>query len=108
MNLPEPIQRYFAANSCNDVDALVQAFAEDAIVHDEGGVYQGAEAIRGWLLKTKAAYAATANPLEQTKTDDGRWVVSAKVSGSFPGSPVILTFSFGLTNERIANLEIRG
>ncbi|MBK0398226.1 nuclear transport factor 2 family protein [Limibaculum sp. M0105] len=106
MTLPEPIESYFAADARNDVDALVQAFAADAIVHDEGGTYRGAKAIRHWLQKTKAAYGAIAEPQERTATDDDQWIVSARVSGNFPGSPVILTFTFGLTGDRIASLEI--
>lgn len=106
MTLPEPIQSYFDADARNDVDALVQAFAADAIVHDEGGTYRGAEAIRRWLQKTKAAYGATAEPLERTVSDDDQWIVLARVSGNFPGSPVILTFTFELTGDRIASLEI--
>jgi hypothetical protein len=38
----------------------------------------------------------------------GKTVVRARVSGNFPGSPAMLTFTFGLTGDRISELEIGG
>lgn len=105
MTLPEPIRRYFAADALNDGDALTDAFAADAVVHDEGGTYRGPEAILAWRQKTKAAYSATVEPLECTEAD-GRSMVRAEVTGTFPGSPAILTFAFRLADDRISDLEI--
>ncbi|MGR3480701.1 nuclear transport factor 2 family protein [Salipiger marinus] len=107
MNLPEPIQSYFEADARGDGAALAQTFAADAIVHDEGQTHQGPEAIRAWWQKAKADYAATATPLEQSVTERGS-VVRAEVTGTFPGSPAVLTFTFALAGDRISRLEIRG
>ena len=106
MTLPEPIRRYFDADARGDGEALARAFAADAVVHDEGGTYRGPEAILGWWRTARAAYGATATPLGRTETD-GRSVVRARVTGTFPGSPAVLTFTFGLAGGLIADLDIR-
>jgi hypothetical protein len=36
-----------------------------------------------------------------------RSFVRAKVSGRFPGSPVTLSYTFAITNDKIAKVEIR-
>jgi hypothetical protein len=37
---------------------------------------------------------------------DGRTIVTGRISGNFPGSPVELRYSFTVTGGRIARLEI--
>lgn len=37
----------------------------------------------------------------------GKTIVTARVSGNFPGSPVNLDHIFGIEGDRIASLEIR-
>ena len=105
MHLPPPIRTYFTAQAPQDRDALVAAFAEEAVVHDEGRTYRGPQAIGDWWLAAKAKYRHHADPIETTGTG-GRTVVRAKVTGAFPGSPAVLTFAFGLDGDRIADLEI--
>ena len=39
--LPEPIQRYFAAKNTRDFAAAASAFAESAVVEDEGHSHKG-------------------------------------------------------------------
>jgi len=38
---------------------------------------------------------------------DGKTVVTGRLTGEFPGSPVELQFVFGLEGDRISSLEIR-
>ena len=45
MNLPSPIQAYFDADRSSDGEALIRAFAPDAVVEDEGRTYVGRQAI---------------------------------------------------------------
>ena len=105
MQLPRPIQTYFTARAPQDRDALAAAFAPDAIVHDEGADHHGPQAIRDWWLASKAKYRHHAEPLSATETG-GKTVVKANVTGNFPGSPAVLTFTFGLNGDRISDLEI--
>lgn len=105
MQLPRPIQTYFTARAPQDGDALAAAFAPDAIVHDEGHDHRGPQAIRAWWLAAKAKYRHHAKPIDVTDTK-GKTVVRATVTGDFPGSPAVLTFTFGLVGDRITDLEI--
>ena len=81
--LPDTLKRYFAAQNRHDIEALVACFAADAVVRDEGEDIIGTEAIRSWKEATSAKYRVTVAPLE-CRAEEGRAVVLAKVSGSFP------------------------
>lgn len=105
MTLPPPIQTYFTAQAPQDGDALAASFAPDAIVHDEGHIHRGPEAIRAWWLAAHAKYRHSAAPLELSEAD-GKARVRARVTGDFPGSPAVLTFTFGLTGGLISDLRI--
>lgn len=106
MNLPPSIRTYFDAQAPQDAETLAEAFAPDAIVRDEGETRRGRDDIRAWWQATKDRYRHRAEPLDLT-LDAGKAVVRARVSGDFPGSPAVLTFTFGLAGDRIAGLEIR-
>lgn len=107
MTLPPPIQTYFTAKAPTDAAEFAAVFAPDALVHDEGKTHRGPEEIRDWWLAAKARYNHKAEPLELTHVE-GKSVVRARVSGDFPGSPAVLTFSFGLTGAQISDLRIGG
>ncbi|MGA7065556.1 MAG: nuclear transport factor 2 family protein [Pseudolabrys sp.] len=107
LDLPKIIGRYFGAQNAHDIDAIVACFASDAHVRDEGHAYLGSNAIRVWKKETSAKYRVTVEPVEcgiEGKTT----VVVARVSGAFDGSPVNLTYRFGLSVDgQIDALEIR-
>ena len=107
LDLPKTIGRYFGAQNAHDIDAIVACFASDARVRDEGHVHIGPDAIRAWKKETSAKYRVTVEPVEcgiEGKTT----VVVARVSGAFDGSPVNLTYRFGLSVDgQIDALEIR-
>ncbi|MBQ2262739.1 MAG: nuclear transport factor 2 family protein [Loktanella sp.] len=105
MQLPRPIQTYFTARAPQDGGVLAAAFAPDAIVHDEGLDHRGPQAIRDWWLAAKVKYRHNAKPINMTDTA-GKTVVLATVTGDFPGSPAVLTFTFGLAADLITDLEI--
>ncbi|AGT08789.1 nuclear transport factor 2 family protein [Paracoccus aminophilus] len=105
MTLPEPIQTYFTAQAPQDRTAFAAAFAPDAIVHDEGGNHQGPAEIEAWWMAAKAKYRHTAEPLEMTEIES-KTVVRARVTGDFPGSPAILSFTFGLADGLIHDLRV--
>jgi ketosteroid isomerase-like protein len=105
MNLPFPIQTYFDADRRSDGDALIHAFSPDAVVKDEGQSHAGRQAIDAWWRSGKTRYRHVIEPLEAAGQGDVR-SVRARVTGQFPGSTVMLTFTFGLKGDRIARLEI--
>ena len=103
--LPEPVAAYFAATNAHDVDAMLAPFAETAIVKDEGQERRGAAAIREWMEETTAKYRATVAVMDVAETDR-KTVVTGRVAGSFPGSPVDLRYAFTLARGKIFRLEI--
>ena len=105
MQLPRPIQTFFTASAPQDGHVIAAAFAPDAVVHDEGQTHHGPQAIQAWWLAAKAKYRHHAEPIDATDRA-GKTVVRATVTGDFPGSPAVLTFTFGLAQDRIADLGI--
>ena len=102
MILPPPIVLYFAAQTG---EALAGAFAPDAEILDEGQTHRGPAAIQAWWRAAKAKYRHSAEPLDLSEID-GKTVVRAKVTGDFPGNPVVLRFTFGLQGALIRDLRI--
>ena len=107
INLPGILQKYFRAQNAQGIEALVACFSPDAAVRDEGRDIIGADAIRAWKVETSAKYRIIIEALE-SRSEAGKTVVVAKVSGTFPGNPANLTYRFGLSaDDRISSLEIR-
>ena len=104
LDLPEPIAAYFTADK-GDSDAVSQCFTENAVVKDEGRTYNGRAAIKKWKADASTKYQYTSEPLA-CERKDGRTVVSSRLTGNFPGSPVNLRFFFELEGDKIASLEI--
>lgn len=105
MKLPAPIELYFDAAKDAGNDAPLEAFTQDATVKDEGRTLRGHDAIAGWWRASHDAYGQTAETRDM-REEDGRTIVRAEVTGDFPSSPALLTFSFGLRGDRISTLEI--
>ncbi len=105
LKLPRPIAEYLAAVEQENSDQLARCFAEDAVVHDEGGTYRGRDAIRAWSEETQRKYQYTMEALDASVTGD-TVCLRAKVTGSFPGSPVELDYLFTLANDELISLKI--
>jgi hypothetical protein len=106
LDLPEPIKAYVAAENGDDPQAFAQCFADDAVVRDEGRTFEGLAAIKQWKVKTKRKYRHSVEPIRSIRKD-GAIVVTSRLTGSFPGSPVTVDFVFKLDRNKIASLEIR-
>lgn len=105
LDLPVPIARYFAADKHRDPAALAACFTEDGTVIDEGNTYAGRAAIRQWIANASTQYTYTVEPFALAQ-QDGRIVVTSRLAGNFPGSPVNLRYRFALEAGLIAALEI--
>lgn len=105
LDLPDPIARYFAADKRGDPASLAACFTSDAIVIDEGNTYAGHEAIRQWMANASTQYNYTVEPFALTE-QDGRMIVTSRLEGNFPGSPVDLRYLFVIDGDRISALEI--
>src|SRR5215472_7191185 len=91
--IPNIIDTYFRASNADDIDKLVSCFSTDAIVTDENETHLGAAAIRAWSVNVRKKYKFKAEVLRATQ-QPGSVVVTAKLTGTFPGSPVDLNFKF--------------
>ena len=107
VELPEPIAAYIAAENGHDTEAMARCFTDHAVVRDEGRTIEGLAAIKQWKAETKKNYQHTVEPLASVQKD-GKTVVTNRLIGNFPGSPIDLQFIFGLDGNKIASLEIRG
>ena len=105
IHLPPAIEIYINAENSGDVDAMSRCFAPDAIVRDEGLTYEGLVAIKQWKTETKKKYSHSVEPLDAVERD-GKTVVTSKLTGNFPNSPVTVEFIFGLKDDKIVSLEI--
>ena len=106
VDLPTPIAFYIAAENRGDTEAMAECFAEDAVVRDENRTIQGLGAIKEWKAETKKKYQHTIEPLAVAQKD-GKIIVTNRLTGNFPGSPVELEFVFTLESDKIMSLEIR-
>ena len=99
-----PIAAYFAAVRRDSV-AIARCFTEYAVVKDEGHTYTGLSAIKQWKADASAKYDYTSEPFASEERD-GKTIVTSRLAGNFPGSPVNLRFFFKLEGGKIAALEI--
>lgn len=86
-NLPMPLSTYFEGKNAHDVDAMLACFSDEASVRDEGRDMIGRAAIRKWMEETTRKYRVTVAPTGVGQAD-GRTIVTAQVSGTFPGSTI--------------------
>lgn len=103
-DLPAPVAAYFHADRLGP-DAVARCFTPDGTVKDEKSTHAGHDAIQKWKAAASAKYRYTSEPVSYVR-EGGRILVTARVTGDFPGSPVQLRYAFTLEGDRIAALEI--
>jgi hypothetical protein len=101
-----PVSAFFEAEKAQDLEALGRCFSDRAIVRDEGRTVEGLDAIKRWMKEAKAKYHHTVEPLGVSHRD-GLTVVTARVAGAFPNSPLNLQHVFAVEGGKIVSLEIR-
>jgi hypothetical protein len=105
IQLPPPIDLYVKLENAGDTAALSACFASNAIVRDESRTYEGLATITAWKVETKQKYHHTITPLAVAH-QQGKTILKAQLTGTFPGSPVTLYFDFVLEAGKILSLEI--
>src|SRR5882672_7704128 len=104
VNLPPLLARYFNAERSAEIDLLATFFAADAVVRDEGRAMHGLDAIKAWKRDAKAKYQYSVEPISVSQAGSTVTVL-ARLTGAFPGSPIQLTYTFSLADDKIASLE---
>src|ERR1700682_2228846 len=105
LRLPKPLAAYLAASNTHNIDAMLAGFSDGAIVRDEGQERRGLAAIREGMEETVRKYQFKVAVKGLTEVT-GQLVVTGRVSGTFPGSPVDLRYFFTLDANKIERLEI--
>jgi hypothetical protein len=107
--LPAPVAAYVAATNKFDIDAMMATFAEDALVNDHRDEFAGRDAIRNWAAREIVGDRVTMQVTDAVCRGNAV-AVSANVDGDFDKtglpSPLVLTFYFSVSGERIVQLII--
>jgi len=103
--LPPVIAAFFHATNTREFAGFLSLFTADARVNDEANDHRGAE-IAEWIDRATADTKPTADVTSIIRHGD-QSVVTAGVSGNFPGSPVQLRYDFTLKDDKIATLLIK-
>lgn len=101
---PPVIAAFFQSTNTREFADFLSLFTDDAHVNDEANDYYGAQ-IADWIDRATADAKPTADVTDITHDSD-QFVVTAQVSGNFPGSPVQLRYYFTLKDSKIARLLI--
>src|SRR5215471_5806948 len=99
LELPGPVAAYFAADR-EGGEAVARCFTEAAVVKDEGRTHRGRAAIQNWKEEASTRYQYMSEPIA-CELGDGAVVVTSRLTGTFPGSPVNLRFFFALQGDAI-------
>lgn len=105
--LPEAITVYMESINTNNNAVLDSCIAEDAHVHDIGENHHihGLEAIKKWLSQSNQEFKLITE-VKNTEEKYGIMIITAMVSGNFPGSPQLFYYFFSLADNLITNIEI--
>lgn len=107
MNLHKAVAGLIEAQNNHDSLAYTACFSETAVVFDEGKTHTGKADIKQWIEKADREYHSQMKPLSYKETETEN-LLSAEVSGNFPGSPAVLQFHFVLKDGLIQSLRITG
>lgn len=105
MNLPYIIEELVKAQEFNDSSAFADCFTEQARVFDESKIYSGKEQIKSWMERTSKEYNMVMSPIGYYGDKDAG-TFKTKVSGSFPGSPIVFNYHVEFDGGLIHSLKI--
>jgi hypothetical protein len=107
--LPQVIKDHVTAHNTSDPELLMATFAPDALLNDNRREFLSHEAIRKWAAKEIFGDKVTLDP-QLAYEHHGNIIVRCNVDGTFDKSklpdPVVLTYYFSLSGEKITQLII--
>lgn len=107
MKYPPLVERFVATQNNFDSNGFITCFTPLALVHDEGKNHRGKKEIQQWIEHSHEQYQSVLKPLEYEQSENNG-VLTAEVSGNFPGSPILLQFHLTLKDELINSLKVTG
>ena len=107
--LPAAVADFVRATNAFDLDALVDTFAEDALVNDQFTTYVGKKSVREWADGAMIGDRVTMHVVDVVRHYEC-CIVGANVDGEFDKAglpdPFALTFYFSLFEDRIVRLIV--
>ena len=107
MKLPNVVQELIKAQNNFDSVAYANLFSDTSVVYDEGKTHTGKKEIQKWIAEANEKYNSVMQPVEYTEKGN-KGILSAKVSGTFEGSPAVLKFNFEINDGVIQSLKVTG
>ena len=107
MNLPKVITDLVKAQNDFDSVAYANCFSETAVVFDEGHTHTGKKEIENWISKANENYKTKMKPIAYVEKGSEA-ILTSEISGTFPGSPVVLQYHFENSKGLINSLKITG
>lgn len=104
IELPPVIAAFFHATNTREFADFLSLFTDDAQVTDESKEHRGT-AIKEWIESATADAKPIAEVTDVTHAGSDA-LVTATVSGNFPGSPIPLHYTFKLGDGKIVSLRI--
>ncbi|HEY9248038.1 MAG TPA: nuclear transport factor 2 family protein [Rariglobus sp.] len=101
------LDAFVTAKNTHDGAAFAACFATDGIVHDEGRTHRGRPAIQTWFEDAVRKYRVTLT-VTDVETCQDETVLTARVAGDFPGSPIELRYCLNIGDGKIRGLSIGG
>ena len=103
--LPKAVETYFQAVNSYDSSLFYNCFTENAILYDEGSIFRGIPTIEAHIIKATNALSVK-SVIDKVAEKDGKIIVTATLTGNFPGSPIALDHYFSLKDTMIDELKI--
>jgi len=98
------IDRLFEAKNAADASAFAACFSDDAVVEDEALTHRGPTEIREWAAGNSKKYKLITNVIGVDQRTEIA-IVTAHVSGAFPGSPLTFQYDLRVIDDKVTNLK---
>ncbi|HTF22004.1 MAG TPA: nuclear transport factor 2 family protein [Chryseolinea sp.] len=105
--IPASVKSLIDAQQRHDNEAYAKCFAPNAKVFDEGRTHEGYDEIKRWITDANSKYNTVMQAIDYRENSSGG-VLTAEISGTFQGSPVVLTYHLKFDNSLISSLKITG
>ena len=104
--IPEIISRYFELDADRNIGSILDLFAHDATVVDEGETRHGTAEIHAWQIGAASKYTYTTEITGTQQLGANRYRVSGRLTGNFPGGTADLNWDFTIAGPQITRLTI--
>ena len=109
LSLDPAIAAHIAAINSSDLDAIMDTFAENALVNDASREFWGHERIRAWVSKEMVGDHVTLEPVD-VADNDGFYAVRCKYDGDYDKTnlpnPLIMTNYLRVRDGKIVTLFV--